>query len=133
MEYILILPMLFLLVVNVVNFVGFFFAWITVADAARAGADYAIVSGASVGGLSGPTASQINSLITTDVSSLPNRESLSTNICKIINETVTTLSGTCSSIPADPEPANYALWLAQIAIGRSIKQMPWRLPMSLSY
>jgi len=45
-EYILLLPLLFLLIVNLVNFGGFFFAWITVANAARAGADYAILGGA---------------------------------------------------------------------------------------
>ncbi len=40
-EYALILPFIFLLIINLVNFGGFFFAWITVANAARAGADYA--------------------------------------------------------------------------------------------
>ena len=36
-EYLLVLPMVFLLLVNVVNFGGFFYAFITVANAARAG------------------------------------------------------------------------------------------------
>src|SRR5260370_10762417 len=65
-EYILLLPMVFLLIVNVVNFGGFFFAWITVANAARAGADYAVLGEPSAGSLSQATAAQINSLITTD-------------------------------------------------------------------
>ena len=44
-ELALILPLLFLLIVNVVNFGGVFFAWIAVADAARTGAQYWITGG----------------------------------------------------------------------------------------
>lgn len=105
-EFILILPVVFLLIVNVVNFGGFFYAWITVANASRAGADYAIMGGATVEGPTPPTAAQISSLITTDISSLPNRSSLVVNVCQNFNGTVT---GTCTSMPSDPEPANYVL------------------------
>jgi len=108
-EYILMLPLLFLLIVNVVNFGGFFFAWITVANAARAGADYAILSGNSVGSPGDPTATQITNVITQDISSLPNASSLSVNICQNNNGTITTLAGTCSSVPSDPEPVSYIL------------------------
>lgn len=108
-EYILLLPMVFLLIVNVVNMGGFFYAWITVANAARAGADYAVLGGASVGSPGQTTATQINNLITQDVSSLPNNPSLSVNICQNNNGTITTLAGTCSSVPSDPEQTNYVL------------------------
>src|SRR5207248_2025183 len=76
-EYALILPLIFLLIVNVVNFGGFFYAWITVANAARAGADYAILGGASVGAPGVPSTSQITTLIQQDAASLPNAASLS--------------------------------------------------------
>lgn len=108
-EYLLVLPMLLLLVVNLVNFGGFLFAWITVANAARAGADYAIMGGASVGSPQAASASQISSLITQDVSSLPNVSSLAINVCQNYNGTITTLAGTCTSIPSDPEPSTYVL------------------------
>lgn len=108
-EYILLLPLVLLLIVNVVNFGGFFFAWITVANAARAGADYAILGGASVGSLRTPTAAQITSIITQDASSLPNQSSLSVNICQSNSGGVVALSGTCTSIPSDPEQTNYTL------------------------
>jgi Flp pilus assembly protein TadG len=108
-EYILMLPLLFLLIVNVVNFGGFFAAWITVANAARAGADYAILSGNSVGSPGDPTAAQITNMITQDISSLPNASSLSVNICQNNNGVITTLAGTCSSVPSDPEPVSYIL------------------------
>jgi Flp pilus assembly protein TadG len=108
-EYLLVLPLILLLIVNLVNFGGFFFAWITVANAARSGANYAILGGASVGSLSAATASQISSVITSDISSLPNSSSLSVNICQNYDGTVTTLSGTCTSVPSDPEPSSYIL------------------------
>lgn len=109
LEYVLVLPLLFLLIVNLVNFGGFLFAWITVANAARAGTDYAILGGASVGSLPQATAAQVNNLITQDISSLPNRSSLVVNICQNNSGTITTRLGTCSSIPADPEPTNFIL------------------------
>jgi Flp pilus assembly protein TadG len=108
-EYVLVLPFLLLLMVNVVNLGGFFAAWIAVANAARAGAQYAILSGASAGSLSPATAAQVNSLIVQDISSLPNHASLSVNICQNNSGTVVALAGTCTSVATDPEPASYVL------------------------
>ena len=105
-ELILVLPVVFLLIVNLVNFGGFFYAWITVANAARAGADYAIMGGATAGAPTPPSAAQITSLITTDILSLPNRSSLVVKVCQNFNGTVT---GTCTSVPSDPEPTSYVL------------------------
>ncbi len=108
-EYLLLLPLLFLFIVNAVNFGGFFYAWITVANAARAGANYAILGGASVGSLPPATGAQVDTLITQDIYSLPNKSSLVVNVCQNFNGTVKALAGTCSAIPADPEPSNYML------------------------
>ena len=107
-EFALVLPILFLLILNAVNFGGFFYAWITVANAARAGANYAALGGASVG-TPEATASQVTSMITTEISTLPNNSSRVVDICQNNNGTVTALSGTCSSIPGDPEPGNFVL------------------------
>jgi Flp pilus assembly protein TadG len=114
-EYILLLPMVFLLVVNVINFGGFFFAWITVANAARAGADYAILGSASAGSPSAATATQIKNMITQDTTSLPNGSTIAVSICQNFNGTTTTLAGTCTSIPADPEPASYILTSVKVS------------------
>src|SRR5882757_8024537 len=78
-EYILVLPLVFVLIVNVVNFGGFFYAFVAVANAARAGADYAILGGATPASshITSLTASDITTLITTDAKSLPNNPSLS--------------------------------------------------------
>ena len=108
-EYILILPIVFLLIVNTVNFGGFFYAWITVTNAARAGADYGSLGVSSVGAPGIPSGALIKSMITTDISSLPNSASLVVNVCQTNNGTTKVLTGTCSSIAADPEPANFTL------------------------
>jgi Flp pilus assembly protein TadG len=108
-EYILVLPIVFLLIVNAVNFGGFFYAWITVTNAARAGADYAVLGGASVGAPGSPTGAQVLAMITADIASLPNSGSLVVNVCQTNNGTTRTLTGTCSSIAADPEVTNFVL------------------------
>jgi len=107
-EYILVLPMVFLLLVNVVNFGGFFYAFITVANASRAAADFAIMGGASVasGHIALPGSSQITTLITTEIASLPNNPSLSVSVCQ--SGGTTTPTGACTSL-ADPESASYVL------------------------
>ena len=108
-EYVLILPMVFLLIVNSVNFGGFFYAWITVSNAARAGADYAVMGGSSVGAPGAPSGATVKTMITNDIASLPNAASLVVNICQTNNGTTITLSGTCSGIATDPEVANFVL------------------------
>jgi Flp pilus assembly protein TadG len=109
-EYLLVLPMVFLLLVNVVNFGGFFYAFITVANAARAGADYAVLGGGSVASThlvqTPPTASQIATLITGEIASLPNNPSLSVSVCQSGGTDPPT--GVCTSL-ADPEAARYVL------------------------
>ena len=109
MEYILVLPLLFLLIINIVNFAAFFYAWITIANAARAGADYAILGSITVDQNGEPSGTQISNIITSEVASLPNNPSLVVNACENNNGTITTLAGTCSGIASDPEAASFIL------------------------
>lgn len=107
-EFALILPLLFLLIVNVVNFGSFLYAAITVANAARAGAEYAIIGGAMAGSPGSPTNAAVAALVTSDITSLPNRASLQVQVCKSNNAVVTCtcVVGACTgmgSTPADPE------------------------------
>jgi Flp pilus assembly protein TadG len=113
-EYALMLPFIFLLIVNLVNFGGLFYAWITVANAARAGADYAVLGGASVGYglLSAPSGASINAVITKEISSLPNSASTVVNVCKNNSGTLSNLYGSCTA-SADPE-TNYVLILVDV-------------------
>ncbi|HKO19243.1 MAG TPA: TadE family protein [Acidobacteriaceae bacterium] len=118
-EFILVLPMIFLLILNLVNFGGFFYAWITIANAARAGANYAILGGASVGGLATPGGSDISAKLTPELSSLP--ASATVNVCQINDSSgtpqKTSVLGSCasmSSLPTDPEPSNYVVTVVDV-------------------
>jgi Flp pilus assembly protein TadG len=108
-EFALMVPFLFLLILITVNFATFLYGWITVANAARAGTQYAILGGASVGGPATPSNSQIQALIAGDTSSLHS----SVSVCINTNTTTAAITGTCSftiaSIPADPEAPFYTI------------------------
>lgn len=108
-EFALVLPMVFLLIVNAVNFGAFLFAWITVANGARVGAQYSVMGAASAGSVATPTPAQVTTLVTNDIASLINRASLTVRVCTNTNGAVA-CSGLGAGTPAaDPEPANYVL------------------------
>lgn len=106
-EFTLVVPFVLLLIVNSVNFGVFLFAWITVADAARAGTQLLAAGGAANGAVSTATATQITSLVTNDISSLLSRSSLVVRICSNNDGTVTCTGDGTSTPPLDPEPATY--------------------------
>ncbi len=113
-EYAFMVPFLLLLIVNCVNFGAFLYDWIEVANAVRAGAQYAILgpvspSGTTGGGLTPATGAQIKAVITSDLKTLPGTPTI--NICENNNGTLTTLTGTCSTTttPSDPEAPLYVL------------------------
>ena len=108
-EFALVFPLIFLLVLNAVNFGGFLFAWITTANAARTGAEYMSRSTSSVGQPSAPSAAQVTALVTNDVSSLLNRASLVVRVCTNNNGATSCTGAGTQSPPADPEPTNYIL------------------------
>ena len=92
-EFALILPLAFLLIVNTVNLGAFLFAWITVANAARTGAQYRVIGAASVGTSATPTTAQVTTLVTNDIASLLNRASLTVRVCTNTNGTVACSGG----------------------------------------
>jgi Flp pilus assembly protein TadG len=103
-EFALIVPLVFLLAINAVNFGGFIFAWITVANAARAGAQYMILSSSSPGSPTPATPAQVKALITSDVTSLLNRSSIVVATCT----NATTAANGCTAY-FDPEAPSYML------------------------
>jgi Flp pilus assembly protein TadG len=102
LEFAIILPLLFVLIVNVVNFAGMILAWMAVQNAARAGAQYLVMAGATVGPQVQPAAANVASLVRADLTSLPNSGTAQVGVCLNNNGTVT-CSGT-GTPPADPEP-----------------------------
>jgi Flp pilus assembly protein TadG len=103
-EFALLVPLIFLLAVNAINFGGFLFAWITLANAARSGTQYMSMSSASPGPPTAATLAQITALVTNDVSSLLNRSSVLVTICT----NNTTAATGCTSL-FDPEAPAYTL------------------------
>jgi Flp pilus assembly protein TadG len=71
-EFALIVPFLILLILYVANFGGFIYDWITVANAARAGAQYAALGDSSAHYPALPTASDVIAMIQKETSTLPN-------------------------------------------------------------
>jgi Flp pilus assembly protein TadG len=102
-EFALIVPLVFLLAVNAINFGGFLFAWITVASAARSGAQYMAMSSASPGAPAAATAAQIGTLVKNDVFSLLKKSTIVVLTC-----TNNTASAGCGTLP-DPEAPVYTL------------------------
>ncbi len=109
-EFALVLPLLLLLIMNLVNFGAFIYAWITVANAARTGAQYAIMGGAWLGAPSAPDVGPVTTLATNDAWWLPNRASLQVGVCRNNNGTLDP-SGCGGSwpVPNDPETGLYVL------------------------
>jgi Flp pilus assembly protein TadG len=103
-EFALLVPLVFLLAVNAVNFGGYLFAWITIANAARAGAEYMSMSSNSPGAPAPATLAQITTLVTNDISSLKNRSSLAVAICT----NNTTAANGCTTF-FDPEAPAFTL------------------------
>lgn len=109
-EFALMVPLLCLLIVNMVNFGVFFFGWITVANAARTGAQYAVMAGSSVNSPPQTTASAVVQLITNDFTSLLNGTSPTVNVCIYSGATIEPSpyrQGTCSGASSDPESSRY--------------------------
>lgn len=103
-EFALLIPLVLLLAVNAVNFGGFLFAWVTVAGAARAGAEYYVLSSASPGAATPATLAQVTALVTNDVTSLLNRASVVVAVCT----NATTAANGCTTL-FDPEAPTYSL------------------------
>ncbi len=115
-EFALVLPLLFLLILNLVNFGAFIYAWITVANAARAGAQYMIIGPAWVGSPFPPDSAAVTTLATNDAWWLPNRASLQVTVCKNNKGTLEPpgCGGTWGA-PTDPESTSYVVGAVDVS------------------
>jgi len=100
-EFAAIVPMLFLLIVLAMNFGGLIGAWISVANATRAAADYAILGSNSAGTPAIATSTSLSALISAELASLPNGSTAHACVKKNNNGTYTTLLETPSNACAD--------------------------------
>jgi TadE-like protein len=115
-EAALVLPMLVFLMLNAINFAMYIYASVTVTNAARAAVEYQVYNGVVLGFPAPPSFTEVQSVVTADVSSLPNKTSVTLEVCTISNGT-TTCQGTGSPyVPLpDPEPAIYRIYSAKVA------------------
>src|SRR5438309_7928685 len=98
-EFAIMLPLVLILIVNIVNFAGFFYAFISVGNASRSAGDYTIMgkvaysgsdaSGASAPALTAPSdqgiggAQLVANMVATDMLSLRNRTSTKIRLCRL--------------------------------------------------
>jgi hypothetical protein len=126
-ELAVVIPMIFLLIALALNFGTWLYGWVAVGNAGRAAGDYAILGGASAGLPPTATSSGLQSLITTDLTYLPNVSSSNPQACvrENNNGAYTVLmempSGACASYsnpPLDPEAVSPggALTYANLAV-----------------
>ena len=80
-ELAFIIPFILLIIANVVNFGGMFYAAITVSNAARNASQNFIYGSATIRNASTPTASQVWTLAEQDTFTLHNRNSIAIRVC----------------------------------------------------
>lgn len=80
-ELAFIIPFLLLVIANVVNFGGMFYAAITVANAARNASQNFIYGSATIRNTRTPTASQVWTLVEQDTYTLHNRDTVAIRVC----------------------------------------------------
>jgi hypothetical protein len=103
LEFALVLPLLLLLIINVVNFGGLFYAWVTVSNAARTGAQRLLMGGAFVHSPTPPALSDVVNLVREDLISLRNRDAALVKVCKSNGGTLTCSGSGGPAPPSDPE------------------------------
>jgi Flp pilus assembly protein TadG len=86
-EFALMVPLLFLLIFNAVNFGGFLYSWVTISNAARAGGQYAAMGAAYASYPTAATLNGIQTLIQNETSSLPGASTTNPyiTVCEVQN------------------------------------------------
>ena len=115
LEAALVLPFLVALMLNVANFGMYTYAWLTVNNAARALLQYRVYTGVVLGYPPSPSVTQMGNLVTDEVSSLPNKASVTWVVCANTNGATTCQGPGPTFTPGtDPQPAQYALYSAKV-------------------
>jgi hypothetical protein len=117
LEAAVVMPFLVVLMLNVANFGMYIYAWVTVNNAARALMEYRVYTGVVIGYPSSPSVNQMGNLVTAEVSSLPNKASVTWEVCSNSNGATTCQGpGTPFTPDADPQqPTQYTLYSAKVS------------------
>lgn len=116
-EAAVLLPLLVVLLINVVNFGAYVFAWVTVDTAAKTAVNYQTYNGVALGYPAIPSFSGVQALVSADVQSLKTPHATSSNpslaICSN-NNSITSCTGGSYTLPGDNEPASYTIYSADV-------------------
>jgi Flp pilus assembly protein TadG len=114
-EFALVLPLLFLLILNVVNFGVMLYSWVTVANSARTGVQYLVMGGSYAHGGRQAGLATVVSRVYDDLASLSNSGTKTTVAaclnnggvftCYTCTQSTSCASGTSGTTPNDPENA----------------------------
>lgn len=115
-ETALLFPLLLVLMLNAVNFGMYIYAWVTLDNAARAVLEYRVYTGVVLGFPPSPSVTQMQNLVTGEVSSLPNSGSVTWVVCSNTNGTTGCEGpGTAFAPVSDPQqPTKYTLYSAKV-------------------
>jgi len=132
----IVLPLLVALMLNVANFGMYIYAWVTVNNAARALLEYRVYTGVVLGYPPSASTTQMRDLVTTEVSSLPNKTSIKWVVCgpKHTDGTLDCVgTGTPFAPDADPaDSAHYVLYSAKVSYTFQSLFPPVTLPVGYS-
>jgi TadE-like protein len=130
LEAAVVLPFLVVLMLNVANFGMYIYAWVTVNNAARALLEYRVYTGVVLGYPPSPSVTQMGNLVTQEVSSLPNKGSVTWVVCSNANGTTACQGpGTAFTPLTDPQPTHYALYSAKVGYTFQSVFSPVTLPL----
>jgi hypothetical protein len=118
LEAALVLPFLVAVMLNVANVGMYLYAWVTVNNAARALVQYRVYTGVVLGYPPAPSLAQMETLVTDEVSSLPNKGSVTWVVCgPTTSGGALDCQGPGAGFAGDPDPANptqYSLYSAKV-------------------
>src|SRR5581483_4249263 len=116
LEAALVMPFLVVLMLNVANFGMYIQAWVTVNNAARALLQYRVYAGVVLGYPPAPSVAQMQDLVSAEISSLPNKPSVTWAICRNTNGTAS-CEGPATAFATDPDPVQptyYGVYSAKV-------------------
>jgi Flp pilus assembly protein TadG len=115
-ETAILIPLLLVLLLNAMNFSIFIYAWVTVNNAARVAAEYKVYNWVVLGANGGPPSyTNVQSVITNDVTTLPGNASVSVQVCSKVNGSASCSPSLSYTPQDDPEPNTYKAWSIDVS------------------
>jgi hypothetical protein len=131
----MVLPLLVVLILNLANFGMYIYAWVTLNNAARALLQYRVYTGVVLGYPPAPSDTQMQTVVTAEVSSLPNKGSVTWVVCGAQPSASVNCQGPGTAFTPDADPASptqYGLYSAKVWYTFQTLFPPVTLPLGYS-